>query len=98
MTNFQKDEVRFFLFFIFFLNKTITFCHQKHFFIEIIHGDMALRNCLIDVQAWHCAISDLGLARREGTEPVANTLAVRWSAPELLLKQSENVGARLFFN
>jgi serine/threonine protein kinase len=66
------------------------------FRIQIIHGDMALRNCLIDVQAWHCAISDLGLARREGTEPVSNTLAVRWSAPELLSEQSANVGGHRY--
>lgn len=53
--------------------------HRKH----VIHGDLALRNVLIDLSQFRVAITDFGLSRRDTIKTPARTISPRWASPEL---------------
>jgi len=57
-------------------------CHLH--LADIVHGDIALRNVLVDVSKMHVALTDFGLARRDDNMSKAPTIPIRWSSPELL--------------
>eukprot|EP00493_Phyllostaurus_siculus_P003932 UN03949 len=56
--------------------------HQEN----VIHGDIALRNVLVDCTPGRltCAISDFGMSKFHPNSEETLILSPRWSAPELL--------------
>ena len=52
-----------------------------------MHGDLALRNVLVNLSggrgAPRCAITDFGLAHRENVPKECNLYPLRWVAPEV---------------
>lgn len=57
-------------------------CHVHS--LNIIHGDLGLRNLLIDLKSMHVAITDFGLSELHPSNNFTLTLAPRWASPELM--------------
>lgn len=57
----------------------ILHLHRK----DVIHGDIAARNVLIDVRQMRVAVTDFGFARKVGDMSKSRYISTRWAAPEL---------------
>ena len=51
---------------------------------NVVHGDLALRNILYDVQKSRCAVADFGLAHLANVKRRIKQIPVRWVPPEVL--------------
>ena len=68
----------------------VSFCAQLasglfHLHQEgVIHADLSLRNCLIELKTKRIAISDFGLSQCETRPRKVDAVAIRWASPELV--------------
>lgn len=81
------------------MRQKIKFCYQLSCGLyhlkqsEVIHGDLALRNVLVDLTRNKCAITDFGLACRSPAKSPQRQLAPRWASPELLKTRIPTFGS-----
>jgi len=51
---------------------------------DVIHADIAARNCLIDLRSLKVALTDFGLSCTNPPESTLSSIPVRWASPELM--------------
>jgi len=51
---------------------------------DVIHADVAARNCLIDIERMKVCLADFGLSTKSPAVFPLTTLAPRWASPELM--------------
>lgn len=58
---------------------------------KIVHGDLALRNILFDVDKFRCVVADFGLAHHVKKNKKLDNLPIRWLAPEVLRTKATTI-------